>query len=279
VGALGEYLAEFRQIPKDEPRRKKFEKRYAIVLIMGLAVELLGLVRTSQLNEQIIAMLNKQAQDAAKDAATANQIAKTYENQIADADARVKSAEAQIASANAASHEAVAKVANAEERIAEANRGAAEAVKVAETERLARVKIEDRLKPRTLNDKQRERIEARLKQYRDTPYELAVDPTPESVNFLKTIDTILRKSGWAPQPSARKELRMTVKLESGSQVEEGIFSNVTIMLSQSLVPKYNQAAAALVLALRAEGIETNYSLLPESDPSPDNIHVMVGSKE
>jgi hypothetical protein len=72
---------------------------------------------------------------------------------------------------------------------------------------------------------------------------------------------------------------MTVKLESGSQVEEGIFSNVTIMLSQSLVPKYNQAAAALVLALRAEGIETNYSLLPESDPSPDNIHVMVGSKE
>jgi hypothetical protein len=60
VGAIGEYFAEFRNIPSDECRRKRLEKCWARVLIVGLAIELLGLVRTSQLNSQIVATLNSE---------------------------------------------------------------------------------------------------------------------------------------------------------------------------------------------------------------------------
>jgi len=279
VGVIGEYLAEFHHISDNESKRRKFAKRSTLVLIIGLAVELLGLVRTSQLTAHTIAVLNEQAQLARSDASTANKIAKGFEGQIADANARAKNAEAELASANAASQDAVAKVAHANARIAEANVRAAEAVKAAETERLARVKIEERLRPRDLSAEQQERITSRLKQYPATPYELEVDPTPEAIHLLRIIDTMLRKSQWAPHESARNDLRMTLKLESGSRVEQGVSSGVTVLLAESLVPRYNLAVSSLVVALREEGIETAYTFLPNSDPSQDNVHIMVGSKE
>src|ERR1700733_10024929 len=68
LGAVGEYFAEFRDRPRDESERKKFAKLSALVLIGGLALELLGLVRTSQISGQTIATLNQEAKEAGKDA-------------------------------------------------------------------------------------------------------------------------------------------------------------------------------------------------------------------
>jgi hypothetical protein len=42
VGAIDEYIAEFKKLPGDEHKRERFRKIRAIVLVAGLAVELAG---------------------------------------------------------------------------------------------------------------------------------------------------------------------------------------------------------------------------------------------
>jgi len=158
LGAIGEYLAEFRRFPKEQHKREQFAKLSALVLIAGLAVELVGLVRTSQLSGQIIAELNREAEAAGRDAATAKATAKGFERDIADANSGAKNAEAQVASANAQYRDAQARVASAEVRIADAKKQAAEANRAAEQERLERLKLEAQVAPRRLSPDQQRAI-------------------------------------------------------------------------------------------------------------------------
>jgi hypothetical protein len=163
--------------------------------------------------------------------------------------------------------------------IATANQRAAEAARTAESERLERVKIEEKLKPRTLSGEQQQRMEEKLKPFSGTPYELAVDPIPEAINLIGAVDAILRSSGWVTGQSAKTNFRMAFTLPSGSKVEQEYSAGVAVKLTRTLSAKYGTAAEAFILALQAEGIPARYEILPESDPSPHNIHVTIGSKE
>jgi hypothetical protein len=53
---------------------------------------------------------------------------------------------------------------------------------------------------------------------------------------------------------------------------------VEIGLTPPLMLKLKPAADALAKALNFEGISARVVKLPEDDPSPNNIHIMVGSK-
>lgn len=64
AGVVGEVLADFKYFPKNAENRDRFAKVSALVLIAGLAVELLGLVRTSQLFNLEVARLNFEAENA-----------------------------------------------------------------------------------------------------------------------------------------------------------------------------------------------------------------------
>jgi hypothetical protein len=64
LGAVGEYFVEFKKFPRDEHKRERFGKLSALVLIAGLAAELVSLVRTSQLWGLEIARLNERAAKA-----------------------------------------------------------------------------------------------------------------------------------------------------------------------------------------------------------------------
>ena len=81
---------------------------------------------------------------AQADAAKASQRAAEAESHLGEASARVKEAEARIA-------DAVSKVASADARIAEANGMAAEANRVAEAERLERIRLQAAVAPRSLS--------------------------------------------------------------------------------------------------------------------------------
>jgi hypothetical protein len=130
VAAAGECCAEFTKWPQRRGIKERLAKLSTLVLVIALAGELLGVVRTSQLSGQLIASLEKQASEAAKeteslrkdtmgfsvqlsitkkDAADANERAKKYEAGIAESNARAKGAEAQVASANATAQEAIAR--------------------------------------------------------------------------------------------------------------------------------------------------------------------------
>jgi|ERR1039458_4777336 hypothetical protein len=72
LGCVGEFVAEFTSLPKSKESRDKLALLSLIVLIVGIAGELLGTVRTSQLSGQITANIEERAADAEQKAGEAN---------------------------------------------------------------------------------------------------------------------------------------------------------------------------------------------------------------
>src|SRR6266567_7149225 len=70
-GVIGEYVAEFTKLAEKMGIEKKLAKFSTLVLIIGLAVELLGLVKTSQLSGRLVASLEEQSAQANARAAEA----------------------------------------------------------------------------------------------------------------------------------------------------------------------------------------------------------------
>jgi hypothetical protein len=81
LGCVGEYLAEFKHFPRDSEKRHWFAKRSLLLLIAGLSIELLALVRTSQLTGEIVAGLNVQAEQAMERASKADESAARLEQE------------------------------------------------------------------------------------------------------------------------------------------------------------------------------------------------------
>jgi len=59
LGVVGEYVGEFTRFPRSEENRVWLKKFSTLVLILGLAGELVSLIRTSQLGGEIIARLGR----------------------------------------------------------------------------------------------------------------------------------------------------------------------------------------------------------------------------
>jgi hypothetical protein len=211
-----------------------------------------------------IAQAGKDASEANRGAAEANERALKAQQSLA-------SAEQHAAEANVKAEGFRLDIANANERAAEANR-------VAEQERLARIKIEERLSPRRLSQEQYNRLVAVLKAYPGVPYELMITPTPESASFIAQIDNVLGAAGWTFSKSAKTDFRF-VSTVNGKEAEQGVFAGIIIGTPPAIAAKFKPAADALVLWLYNEGFSAKGGLLPDDDPSPNNIHVMIGTKE
>lgn len=294
AGILGEYVAHF--VFEKEARRNRLEMGISIffgVLVLGGVVgEYVFGKKLSQLSEQIQQVADKQVAQANLDAAQARRDAEIVKHQSADTNERAAKAEQQAAQENARAAKALQaadvarknaeafqlEIAQANERAARAEKDASQANQQAEQERLARVKIEQQLAPRVLTEKQQENIEAKLRGFVGTPYELAVDPVPEAIGLLTAIDNILRSSGWFNKESEKKDFRFNFTLPNGSKVEQAYFSGFEIQIANTMLPKYRKAVETAVAAFREEGIEAKMTSLPANDPSPNAIHIAVGTK-
>jgi hypothetical protein len=73
VGCVGEFIAEFTSLPKTQEAGHKLARLSLIVLILGIAGELLSTVRTSQLSGQLIANIEERAAKAEQKAGEAEQ--------------------------------------------------------------------------------------------------------------------------------------------------------------------------------------------------------------
>jgi hypothetical protein len=164
IAVAGEYIADFTNwfTQADEAKKKRLGKRSTILLIAGLAMELLCLVRTSQLSGNTIAVLNRQAREAER-------IAKGFEQDIA----------------------------KAREGMATAKQETARLASIAEGERLARIEIEARLAPRRIGVEQRRKFAKTLSPYPGTLVELATPPgDSEAADFGADIRSVLTQSNW-----------------------------------------------------------------------------------
>jgi hypothetical protein len=81
LGCVGEFIAEFTRVAKREESKHKLSRLSLIILILGIAGELLGAVRTSQLSGQLIANIEQRAGDAEQRAGEANKLASENEKE------------------------------------------------------------------------------------------------------------------------------------------------------------------------------------------------------
>jgi hypothetical protein len=147
AGVVGEFLADFTNIcgvREFRGRRDRVGKISTLILLAGLALELVCIVRANILSSRIIALLGQQTAQAVA-------TARGFESRIADS-------EAQVASANASSRDAVVKVAEAEAR-------AEEARSMAEAERLERIRLQAIVAPRSLSLDQQQQIATAVRRF------------------------------------------------------------------------------------------------------------------
>lgn len=174
-GCIGEFVAEFTPCPKSEKAKSKLARLSLIVLILGIAGELLGTVRTSQLSGQIIANIEERAGEADQRAGEANDRASGNEKEAAQLRKDAEGFKLDIAKAN----------------------------RTAESERLARVKLQEGLQPRRLTGVQKEKLTSLLS---DHPEPIAImwaaDGT-EGPDFANDIGDALNKAGWKTTFAAR----------------------------------------------------------------------------
>jgi len=221
-----------------------------------------GLIQTRE-----IAFAGRQAAIAEEGAAKANARAAQLEVEakksgelIADANARAseanaraKEAESQVAQANAASKNAVAKVAAAEARIAEANREAAEANRIAENERLERIKLEEKMAPRRLSTSQKATFASALRGYPGATVKIVVfiatsDGIPFSTDIMEAINNA---PGWKAE-------------HTGQTTMAGQLRGIALLVKDDSHPP--PQAVPLQNAFRQIGIEApgvNYPDQPE----------------
>jgi len=83
LGCIGEFVAEFTAISKDENRKHKLSRLSLIILIFGIAGELLSAVRTSNLSGELIANIEERAAKAEQKAGEANDRAAANEKEAA----------------------------------------------------------------------------------------------------------------------------------------------------------------------------------------------------
>ena len=128
VGATVESLVEFTSLITSSFWKPKIGKASALVLVVGLALELMSSSRLSVINRQVVGILYKQAADAQTEAGVALRKAD-------DAESRLE---------------------HAKEHAAKAQERAVYAEKATEEERIARAKVEAQMASKRLRGKHHE---------------------------------------------------------------------------------------------------------------------------
>jgi hypothetical protein len=196
-------------LPKSKETGNKLARLSLVVLILGIAGELLGTVRTSQLSGQLIANIEERAGNT--------------QQRAGEADDR-----------------------------ASANKKEAEQLrKDAEGERLARVKIEEGVAWRSLNDDQRKELASLLRRFPGQLVDCEYSGSDmEAFSFSSDIALAFRAAGWQAVPPSASMITMkeispptpaspVEKLDTGVEVTSTANAN-SVAASQVLVQELKQ---------------------------------------
>ncbi len=151
--------------------------------------------------------------------------------------------------------------------IAQANTRAAEANRIAESERLARMKIEQRLADRSLTDAQLTAIADKVKPFSGQEFLVTTYwGLKEPLSITNRIYAALDSAGW--KYVKHKGVKNLIGMASG------VFVNVHPTADEQT----KKAAASLVSALTVEGIASRIEERDDPDSPSNRIELMVGTK-
>jgi hypothetical protein len=191
---------------------------------------------------------------------------------------RAAKAEANIALAEQHAAEANAKAEGFRLDIAKANEGAAHANEIAEQERLARIKIEERMGGWKLSKDAQDSLSKALKPFAGTHFSLAANPIEEP--FVETVDRILRDAGWIREaPLDDNGHAATVLLSDKAMV--AFSSGLSVVISQDEWAALSPAADAYKQALLVDGFEVKLLMAvpPANKIAPTVIKFNIGKRE
>ena len=185
-------------------------------------------------------------------------------------------------------------------KITAAQAEAAEAMKIAESERLARAELESQVaaaearaaeanvvasqarlelaklkEPRTIAPEDQDKIIAALEEFAGQNFGFSVSADPEPLAFLRVLDAVLKSAGWLRVPS---QISAIVVNAAGNTAGTSHDSGVTAFIG----PDNREAVAALLTlsrALTAAGIPCRSSQTEQlRDKTPKAIIINVGKK-
>jgi hypothetical protein len=165
LGAVSEFITNWTRWIKP-PWKLKIEKTSALIVLVGSATGLIASWKLSNINGQIIATLNKQVATSQQEAGKAMTAAANAQTRLEEARARTAKVEEAVANAYKAAKEAEAQARKFEAEIASSNTRAEEAKRIAERERLERVKLAAQVAPRLLSVEQQNTIVSSLKRFK-----------------------------------------------------------------------------------------------------------------
>jgi hypothetical protein len=236
---------------------------FTLLVVIGVGGELVTHVMQSRANKNLIAL--QRTESLAQEA----EIARIKKDSA--------SFELDIANAKRGAADALERAAKAEENLGNAKKDAAlalqhaaDANRIAEEERLKRVQIEERMKPRSL--KLGPLAMSTLRAYKGTEYTFSsVFADEESITLLKQLDSILHSAGWTrvKPPHAYPAINVYGQ-EQDFAVASSLSSSIKVSVDSELSLATLQATpvgqlpapagAAVVLA-----VELTASLAPPQD--------------
>ncbi len=168
-GCVGEFFAEFTRFPTEEKKKRKMARLSLILVIAGIAGELLATVRASQLSGLVIANVEAQAGDAKRSAESAANAADR-----ADTSAGI-----------------------AKDRAEQIGKEADLLRKEAEHERLARVQLEAETIPKYLTEKEEQEITDTCRPFGKPSIKVLIETSPGyGFEVGSQIEASLRKAGF-----------------------------------------------------------------------------------
>lgn len=163
-----------------------------------------------------------------------------------------------------------------------ANERAAEANQKAEEERLARVKIEERMGGWKLDKDGQSRVVDKLKPFPDTPFDLMVNP--DEAKFMDVIDHILLAAKWVrkeheswgePRRPGYQENPILIHDKAAMCATSGVHLELAAERMDDLGP----AANAFIVALADEGIPVAAKSYTGGKINPNALHITIGKRE
>ncbi len=182
----------------------------------------------------------------------------------------------ETARANAETARAHERIAASQVEISQANERAAEAIQKAEEEKLARIRIEARIAPRSMTQQQQNELTAKLAVLATQRGTIVASPsTPESEMFARVLAAPLRAAGWDFTVSPGTSTA-TVLFPTGILVHYD--AGNTDRIEESEATSSGIAALALASYLNGIGVAATALPLPAALMGGKTIQVVISAK-
>jgi hypothetical protein len=209
---------------------------FAVIVAIGIVGEVGFGVKHWILNRRLQRIQHSEDQEHQAETARLNKEAGDARKAAGEALERAGKAQENLAGA----HE---RAAAANERAAKAEQHAAEANKKAEEERLARVRIEQRLAPRSLGPAQQRELSERLRPFAGRSLDIFMyGETPEIVSLTMVIKSTVESAGW--------------NVRSWTVTAGGAVTGILVGTRTGSDASAQKAAQALIAALNSEGVSS-----------------------